>query len=232
MMNEKRAIPRWQLERSIKVLLEGAEKEADATLHDLNLKGCRIHLGPKLEHDALIKMRLCLGEGCSIWVEGWVAWRRPINGRGHIYGVYFTNMKDSDRQKLYEFVRQNFTDQMQKTWWGGIMTEKGGKTMDDRRVFERMAAKLSVRFLDARDDVEAEAESVDISAKGIGIVTNHELQPNDPLELWIKVTDQGEPLYTRGKAAWSKAVRPEQYRVGIELEKADLMGLARVLRRI
>jgi hypothetical protein len=48
--------------------------------------------------------------------------------------------------------------------------------------------------------------------------------------MWLNIPDRGEPLYTRGRVVWSKMWEPNKYRLGINLEKADLMGMARILR--
>jgi len=81
-----------------------------------------------------------------------------------------------------------------------------------------------------KQNKEGEAQVQDISAKGIGLITKEELSPHTPLELWLEIPDKGEPLYSRGEVAWTKKLEPDKYRVGVNLEKADLMGLSRVLR--
>ncbi len=102
--------------------------------------------------------------------------------------------------------------------------------MEDRRIFARLPVRLPLRFIDVGENKEGEAETQDISAKGIGLVTNEELSPRTPLEMWLQLPDRSEPLYTRGEVVWSRALEPNKYQVGVELEKADLMGMARVLR--
>jgi hypothetical protein len=77
---------------------------------------------------------------------------------------------------------------------------------------------------------EGTGQTADISAKGIGLVADVELAPNTPLEMWLEIPDKGEPLYTRGEVVWSKMMEPNKFRIGVNLEKADLMGLSRVLR--
>jgi hypothetical protein len=122
-------------------------------------------------------------------------------------------------------------------WFGVPPTAEGGETMDgseygyrDRRVFERFAAKMSMRFLNLNTGKEGYAHTRDFSAKGLGLVTSHGVVPRSLLEIWLDVPDKGEPLYTRGEVVWAKCLAPEQYRVGVSLERADLMGLSRLLR--
>lgn len=102
--------------------------------------------------------------------------------------------------------------------------------MEDRRIFARFKAAMPVKFLDTRGNSEGTAQAADISAKGIGLVVHAELKPATPLELWLEIPDKAEPLYARGEVVWSRKLEPAKYRVGVNLEKADLMGLSRVLR--
>ncbi len=101
---------------------------------------------------------------------------------------------------------------------------------EDKRIFARFPVNLAMRFLDLFTNQEVQAEALDISAKGIGFITATELKPLTPLELWLKVPDKGDPFYTRGEVVWSEMIRPNQYRTGVNLERADLMGISRVLR--
>ncbi len=103
--------------------------------------------------------------------------------------------------------------------------------MDDRRVFARIDAKFPLRFLDPVNGREGNAETFDISANGIGFVSREDLSANTRLALWLEIPDQHEPLYTGGEVVWSQGAAGSsmQQRIGIHLEKAELMGLARVL---
>jgi hypothetical protein len=102
--------------------------------------------------------------------------------------------------------------------------------MDDRRIFERITVSIPVSFLDSSSGKEGEAETTDISANGVGFVTKEKLTSSTPLELWLHIPDQHEPFYARGQVAWSKGTTDEErQRIGVRLEKAELMGLARAL---
>lgn len=101
---------------------------------------------------------------------------------------------------------------------------------EDRRVFARIEAKFPVRFLNPADGSEGEAETIDVSANGLGLVTKKNLPSNTPLELWLSIPDNHLPLYTRGEVVWTQPTGDgEEQRVGVRLQRAELMGLARVL---
>ena len=102
--------------------------------------------------------------------------------------------------------------------------------MDERRTFARIDSRFPVKFLNTLDGSEGNAATVNISADGLGLVTNKNLVRSTPLELCLEIPDQHTPLYTKGEVVW---VGPSgdlaQQRVGVHLEKAELMGIARVL---
>ena len=102
--------------------------------------------------------------------------------------------------------------------------------MEDRRVFARINIKLPVRFLDPSTGKEGMADTTDISANGLGLIVNQTVPATTPLEMWLGIPDQHEPLYTRGEVVWiNPSDEVNKYRVGVQLERAELMGLARAL---
>jgi hypothetical protein len=115
--------------------------------------------------------------------------------------------------------------------------EERSKTMNDsdyeyrdRRLSKRFAAKMSLRFLNLNTGKEGYAHTRDFSAKGLGCLTSHNVKPRSLLEIWLDIPDKGKPLYARGKVAWTKCLAPERYRIGINLEKANLIGLDHALQ--
>lgn len=101
---------------------------------------------------------------------------------------------------------------------------------EDQRIFARFSARFPLRFLNLDASSEGDAQAEDISAKGIGFVASEQLAPYTPLEMWLGIPDQGEPLYARGRVIWSKSLGSDKYRTGVSLERADLMGVSRVMR--
>lgn len=102
--------------------------------------------------------------------------------------------------------------------------------MEDRRLFERIKARFSLRFLDTTSGKEGKAETLDISANGLGLVTYANLAVNTPLEIWLEIPDQHAPFYTRGEVVWSQGLgNTRLQRLGVQLRKEELLGLARVL---
>ena len=230
------------------LLLEGAVAQACCNILDLSLKGVQLAFPLKLDRDKFVRMRLILASDIHLNFEAWVAWHKIPREGVNTYGLYFTKISDSDKEKIYQFIcrfypshiKQQICEIVPSNTWpyrtgqcalsgqgGEIMEEKKSQ---DRRIFDRFPTRMPLRFLDAGANLEGIAETCDVSAKGIGFLSSQQIAPRSPLEVWLEIPDKGEPLYARGEVAWSKYLEPNKYRIGINLERADLMGLSRVMR--
>jgi len=110
------------------------------------------------------------------------------------------------------------------------LKEEAGE-MEDRRVFARIKVKLSLKFVDTLTGKTGQAETVDISANGVGFITDETLSPKTPLELWLDIPDKHEPVHMEGKVIWSKSNNGiSRQRVGVCLENPEFIELARVMR--
>ncbi len=101
----------------------------------------------------------------------------------------------------------------------------------DRRLFARFPVKLPLRFLEKGKIRKNEAQTVDISAIGIGFISKKKLSPDTLLEIWLDTPDRDEPLYIVGRVVWSKrrGVIIRKWRTGVYLIRVNLIDLGRVL---
>jgi len=241
-MNEYRRFTRWQINRQAKFRLEQAVEECFCQIRDINYKGAQIILNVKLPEDAVFRLNLKLSEECNFDAEVWVAWRKVVDGINH-YGLYFNKIRDSDKDKIYNFICAYYPNDLKEKWWVGEQvvqpeeidivvkdyTLESGN-MEDHRIFERFPVHCPARFLNLDNGNEGVAQTVDISAKGLGLATDQELVLHTPLEIWLEMPGKGEPLYLRGEVAWTKTEGLDNYHFGVQLEKATLMGISHFLR--
>lgn len=110
---------------------------------------------------------------------------------------------------------------------GGITQNFTGK---DRRIFERFLVKLSLKYLRPNPNRESQAQTTDASANGIGISAEERLSIGTPLKIWLSIPNTEQTLFTRGEVVWSDAIEENKYRIGVKLEKTDLMAFSSVLR--
>jgi len=218
---------RWQINKRAQIELAGVF--TDCIIFDVGFSGARISLEQKLTQDAFFKLNINLSADLNFQIEAWVAWHKVREGI-NLYGIYFTKIRDTDKERMFKFVRNNFPEQVNKEWWKVPTEEKGGEKMDDRRIFERFQSRFPLRFIDLKGSREGSGQTKDISAKGIGFMAKDDLKLHTPLEMWLELSDKREPFYARGEVAWSKMIAPNEFNIGVNLERADLMGMSRVLR--
>ena len=229
-MEVRRRFARWKVGLSAQMKLAGAEKFVTCYVDDISMMGVKFSLPLKLPEDKFIKLTLALTDTFVLNIEAWVGWHKHSEGV-NTYGLYFTRITDSDKEKIYRYITENNHEALEKVWWQDFEPEeKAVESMEDKRVFQRFVVKFPVRFLDLNSGKEGLALTEDASAKGIGFSTKEELKPRTPVEIWLQIPDKGEPVYTRGEVIWTKPVGENEYRAGVSLEKADLMGLSRILR--
>ena len=230
-MQERRKITRWQVNQHCGLKLKQAAEELFCQIKDISYKGAKIILSAKLPEDTTFKIGLRFSERSILGAEAWVAWRKVIDGVNH-YGLYFIKIGDADKNKIDKFINKFYPNSLKQKWLGPVAAdkEKGGEDMNDHRIFERFKKQFPARFIGLNDGKEGTAQTFDVSAKGLGLLTRQELKTRATLEIWLDVPNSTEPLYTRGQVVWSRLGGKESYRTGIELEKADLMGISRLLR--
>lgn len=231
-MSERRYSVRWQTDRQIKAKLEGRDSPSIYRLSDISLKGVKVSLNQHLPLQKLLKLKLVLSDEFTLDVEAWIIWHKNIDG-GHSYGLSFSKIKDRDRDKIYQFIRCFYPEEINKQWWEDSRKDKdGGEKMDDRRIFARFTTQFPLRFLDINTGREGEGQALDISAKGISLLIDRELPTDISLEMWLKFPEKEESLYLRGDVIWVKRLEFDKYKIGVTLEKANLMGLSRFLRTL
>jgi len=220
-MQERRRLSRWLLSQSAKIRLKGAVKSADCTVKDINFNGMQIALKLRLPQNKYFNFRLDLDENTCLELEAWVAWHKIIDGR-NVYGLYFTKIDSLAKERIYKYVYKNSPQKAK--------TDEGGEKMEDRRIFQRFNIRFPVKLLGLENGKEYLAETSDVSAKGLGLYCKDYIEPKTTLEAWLQIPDKGEPVYTRGNVVWQTQAGKGEYRLGLDLEKADLMGLSRILR--
>ena len=229
-MQEHRKDVRYEVKKQGVLKLVQLSKQWPCQVKDISCKGAKISLSAKLPENAALRINLRLAEDCLIEAEVWIAWRKVFNGVSH-YGVYFDKIRDADKDKIYRFLNKYCYNGMRgKCCSNETELEKGDNAMDDHRIFERFPVEMAARYLNPDTGRENLAKIQDVSAKGLGLTVSEELRLHTALEIWLEMKNKGETLYTRGKVVWGKPEGINNYRLGVELDKADLMGISRVIR--
>lgn len=118
-MGEGRRFVRWQVNRQTKIKVRSEHTNLDCQIEEISLKGLRITSPQKLTKNKL-SINIVLGEAVSLNAEVSVVWLRTVKG-GYAYGLYFTRIKDIDKEKIYEFLQKNFPEQIKQKRWKDIV---------------------------------------------------------------------------------------------------------------
>ena len=229
-MRVERQNTRWLINKKGKLRLEPKPQAIICNVHDLSLSGIRISLARRLARDTHLKLSIIVANDLEFSVSTWVAWHKIVSGL-NVYGLYFAKISESDKEKISGLIRKISTQEKNAPVEKDLKNqEKGGENMEDNRIFERFPTNFPLRFINLKENKEGNARTQDISAKGVGFLSGEDIKTHTPLEMWLEIPDRGEPLYARGEVVWSAMVSEEAYRIGVSLDKADLMGMSRVLR--
>ena len=119
-MQERRQFARWQVNRQASVKLQGQDNPFDCKIEDIGFKGLKIHSTQELKKDSSLALDITLDHSLSLNIEASVVWNKAL-GADNICGLYFTRIKDIDKEKIYKFVQNNFPKQIGLRLWKGIV---------------------------------------------------------------------------------------------------------------
>lgn len=102
----------------------------------------------------------------------------------------------------------------------------------ERRSQPRFLTKISVSIYGPVTPQIVNAQTYDISAQGIGIVTVKEIPVGTTLDIYIQMPDTAEKIFRRGKVVWLTTLDDSAYRLGVKLEEPPLKPIPLVLRAI
>ena len=97
----------------------------------------------------------------------------------------------------------------------------------DRRFFARFNASVAVKCF---RQSPKQGSTIDISAQGVGIISEEELKPEMPIEIILSFPKGNEEFVASGKIIWARKTQDNRYRVGVALEKPELMMISQFLR--
>lgn len=106
----------------------------------------------------------------------------------------------------------------------------GPRRDDDKRFFCRFVLRdYSMRFKDLRLGDKFGGVCKNISAGGIGVVSDWNVRVKTPVEIWLECQDGFEPFHIIGKVVWS-VVSQDFCHIGIVFDRPKLMSMSRILK--
>lgn len=101
---------------------------------------------------------------------------------------------------------------------------------DNKRKFERYKLVLPVAYINLSSGKEGKAQMLDISDKGIRLISGENLSVGTSLDIWLCLPNGGR-LYIKGEVAWSKSLEPGEHSIGVRLAEEELIKAMGVVER-
>jgi c-di-GMP-binding flagellar brake protein YcgR len=117
-MDERRSMPRWQINHPAELTVENGIRSISCLIEDISLTGMRIVLKRNLFDEVFANFRLAFGLDFELDMGARVIWRDQTS-ETNIYGLAFNRSDDSIRTKIDGYVKKNFPDLLAKQWWKG-----------------------------------------------------------------------------------------------------------------
>ena len=117
-MQERRRAARWQINKEAGLTFEGGISPIPCMVEDISTSGMKVSLSRDLFHEAFSSFKLALAEDLEFNAGAHVAWHDNAYGK-NIYGLSFNRIEESAISRISEYVKNNFSGELVKQWWGG-----------------------------------------------------------------------------------------------------------------
>ncbi len=104
---EKRQVPRWRISTPAKIRLAGNDDYSESESKDVNFGGFCLVTPEKIPEECS-GLELCFDGNFSFGIGITVSWYKEVDQK-HIYGMKFTNLRDQDKEKIFQMMQERFS---------------------------------------------------------------------------------------------------------------------------
>jgi len=123
-MHERRRYVRWSITTPLRYKVKGSNFENMGLMRDISLGGLGAFILEELPGGTILDLILEIPDALRpIKAEGVVIWQKKIlreKREQFISGIYFRRIGDEDKEKIYGYIQENFSNQITKRWEEGI----------------------------------------------------------------------------------------------------------------
>jgi c-di-GMP-binding flagellar brake protein YcgR len=123
-MDDRRRFPRWTISNRVFYKREGEEEERVALSKDICSNGACISLSEAVTPNTELDLKIHLGNNLEpISAKGRVVWLYPsreAKDNPFLAGVHFDYLRESEKDKIYNYAYQFRREELQKRWWQGV----------------------------------------------------------------------------------------------------------------
>jgi hypothetical protein len=105
-------LPRWKIAYLAKIKWKDAKDYISCEIRDLNMRGFSLEIAKEIPENN-VPMELYFNEKYFFNIEVSVAWHKEVDGR-QIYGIRFLRIRDADRERIYQMMKENFANHLGK----------------------------------------------------------------------------------------------------------------------
>ncbi|MCX5699771.1 MAG: PilZ domain-containing protein [Candidatus Omnitrophica bacterium] len=109
---EKRLLPRWKIASPAKIKWQGSKDYVACEVRDLNMKGFCLAMTEKIP-EANARVELYFNEKYFFDIDISVIWHKEVEGK-QIFGIRFLKVRDSDKEKIYRMMKEDFYRHFEK----------------------------------------------------------------------------------------------------------------------
>lgn len=117
-MEERRSVARWQINQEAELTFEEGVRPIPCVVEDISTRGMRVSLNKNLFPEAFSNFNLALAEDLVFNAGAHVAWQDNVCER-NIYGLSFNRIEEAVKNRIGQYVQENFPGELVKQWWRG-----------------------------------------------------------------------------------------------------------------
>ena len=102
----------------------------------------------------------------------------------------------------------------------------------EKRKFVRFLISIPLKYAKMGIKVINDSSICNISAKGLGLIAAEELPVATPLDICLKIPDNGQDIPLEAEVVWAKPFGSSKYIYGLSLKNAQIKPIPLVLRTI
>lgn len=122
MSRERRGLLRWPVNwpARIRIRYNNTKKSLNCCVKNINFKGVQLILERKLPDIEILQFTLALPGEILLPMKVKLTTHEMLEGRFNLYSFQIVQMKDSDKELLYQLISRNFFSDLLKIWWEGV----------------------------------------------------------------------------------------------------------------
>jgi len=118
-MDERRSVARWQINKEVELILNEGVNVTPCIVEDISTKGMRVSLNKNLFPEVFSNFNIALADKLTFHAGAHVAWCDNTCEK-NIYGLMFNRIEEPAKERICQYVQDNFPNEMTKHLWRGI----------------------------------------------------------------------------------------------------------------